>query len=75
MTSTQRIVANERHVKEVGWFKPMFAHCIRCAGFEDCYPEGRGPNFLDPDCYRYPMTEMERESAKQAAVEDEEAGL
>lgn len=65
MILRDRILRNERHQKHTGLPKPMFRWCIRCAGFEGCYPEGNGPNFLDRDCYHGPMTEAERDLARQ----------
>lgn len=64
MTMVEIINRNERHMLAVGKFKPQFSWCIRCAGFDGCYPEGHGPCFLDQDCYRGPMTEKEMEAAK-----------
>lgn len=31
-------------------FKVQFEHCPSCKYFDSCYPDGRGPNYLDPDC-------------------------
>jgi hypothetical protein len=36
--------------------KVQFEHCTECAYYKTCYnEEGKGPNFLDPECVERPV--------------------
>ena len=47
---------NKEHFRHYGK-KPQFPWCVECVGATGCYPDGRGPQFLDQDCYSGPIKE------------------
>jgi len=54
MKAEVKIYLNKQYFKEHK-IKPMFAWCEQCSCADLCYPEGRGPNFLEPACGKGPM--------------------